>query len=353
MKGVIVAFESPTCTQGKHGNVIDYSIVGHRIQGSFGSPTVLLNSQLKPHRLVEVVAKGGWQTTTAVYAKTPKKFPESRIIGPFPPPQDWDPVTSLIEESEEQDGRRNYKKERLQEAWVAWCNTAEKELVTHFDLDEEGEKYQGRAEGQRFRTLPVQGWQVARKEGATSAYGARMGVVANRLGEVSRLVWSCRRAQNEEGIERKRNHIRIMCGHLGKYIDRACRNGHLHCGWEQRGTLCREWGWSWDVENQIEPLLTARWVAEARVVAEEEEERAKYRRAISWSQWAKRACEGGGSKRASVDKRAKGMEHNNGTSWGTGGVIFPDERSPRLCRRLARHMGSRRSSCGSCPVMGS
>ena len=128
----------------------------------------------------------------------------------------------MIEESEEQDGRRNYnKEERLQETWEAWCNTAEKELVTHFDLDEEGEKYQGRAEGQRFRTLPVLGWQLARKEGGTSAYGAIMRVVTNRLGEVSKLIWSCRRAHNEEGIERKRNHIRIMCGHLGKYIDRA------------------------------------------------------------------------------------------------------------------------------------
>ena len=98
MKGIIVATDIPTCTQGKHGSVVEYFIVDHRIQGFFGDPLAILNSQLKPHRPIEVVVKGGWQATTATYAKKPKTFPEHRVIGPFPPPQDWTQVSNLIQQ---------------------------------------------------------------------------------------------------------------------------------------------------------------------------------------------------------------------------------------------------------------
>ena len=172
---------------------------------------------------------------------------------------------------------------------------AETGLIAHFDMGEEGEKYQGRAEDAKFRALPVLGWQAARKEGATSEHGVIMRVVTNRLGEIIKLSWSCRRKEKDDKVEQRRNHIRVMCSHLGRYIARACRNGHLHSGWLHRASQIRDWGWTHDVEDQIEVMSAATWSAEARVGAEAEEEQAKWRRIQSWTLWAKRACEGGAS----------------------------------------------------------
>ena len=97
LKGSVVASGVQTCTQGKHGSIIDYFIVDNRVQGYFAMPSALMDSPFKPHRPVEAVATGGWQKTTAVYAKTPKRFSEHRLIGPFLPPQDWAEVGRALE----------------------------------------------------------------------------------------------------------------------------------------------------------------------------------------------------------------------------------------------------------------
>ena len=225
MKGAVLATASPSCTQGK-GSVIDYYIVDKRIQGYFNPPSVILSSSFKPHRPVEVCVTTGWQQTTSLYAKSVKKFPEDRVIGPSPPPADWSGVGRRLE-ALNREGRKEECEEGIQDAWGEWVRVAERELVNHFGLHEEGEKYCGRAEGVRFRTLPVLGWHGTKREGATSAKGAVMRVVANRLGEACKLYWVCRRGQQDGKGEQRRGHLRELCSYTGSYINRAVCNGHL------------------------------------------------------------------------------------------------------------------------------
>ena len=184
----------------------------------------------------------------------------------------------------------------IQDAWGEWVRMAERELVNHFGLHEEEEKYIGRVEEARFRTLPVLGWHGTKREGATSAKGAVTRVVANRLGEVCKLYWVCRRKLQDGKGRQRENHLRELCKYAGSYINRAVCNGHLLEIWVPRARLLQQWGWAVGVIEAVEVLTVARWCAEARAIAEAEEEQAKWKRLQSWSCWAKKACEEGASK---------------------------------------------------------
>ena len=99
-----------------------------------------------------------------------------------------------------------------------------------------------------------------------------MRVVANRLGEACKLYWVCRRRQQDGKGEQRRGHLRELCSYTGSYINRAVCNGQLLDGWVPGARLLQQWGWAVGVEEVVEVMTVARWGAEARAVAEAEEE---------------------------------------------------------------------------------
>ena len=56
--------------------------------------------------------------------------------------------------------------------------------------------------------------------GATSAHGAVMRVVTNRIGEIIKLFWVRRRGQEDGKDEQRRGHLRELCSYTSRYIVR-------------------------------------------------------------------------------------------------------------------------------------
>ena len=305
LKAEVVATAVPTCTKGRDGSVIDYFVVDKRIRAFFSAPRVYHDGPFKPHHPVEIIATSGWQEATALYLKRCRAFPEKRPIGPYPAPQDWSRIDQMLEEYEgEGKGWDETKKgQSMQEVWKSWGGIAEKELVSHFGLQEDLEKYQGRNEEAHFRTQPVLGWQGTKANGATTPYGAAMRVLNNRLNEVIKLCWAFRAKCGDDKTDQRRNHLGILCKFIGRFALRAITKAVLETHWEERASSLTGWGCTADIENHVNIRVVAAWTAEARAKAEVEEEEAKWRRIRSWRQLAKASLRKRGEQGPHMDQR--------------------------------------------------
>ena len=303
-----------TCAKGTVGSNIDFFLVDKRLKWVSEEPEVDISVRPNPHRPLNMSVVGRAHTFVGRYRPIPRSVPLVPIIGPRREPMvdQWQVIERKIQETMDEitgDPRKRGTAtlaRGFNDILGQFSRLAEQEVAAGHDIFLERHMYLGRPAA-KFVKKPVMGWRTRELFQTSTKSGSQWRWTHSHLSEILKMEWAVRGSRKkivaggEEGevaktkCGRQQRHLASLLIKVGKRgVDMLVSQGDLE-EWRMRWIRIADMAVEVASGKELDVVKLSGWAAEARALAERDEEGCRKKNREGWIAWAKKSVKKGGS----------------------------------------------------------